>query len=967
MTIVPTEFDRLFGSLNESQQKALKATNDSVLQIVAGPGTGKTKLLVSRVAYLILNFDLLPSSIIVTTFTKKASIEMKDRLNSLLKDHENINFKKIQIGTFHSICFGYLKFYGKCIGLENFNIADTKDQKDMLKMVLQKLNMENIQPDKFGMRTCLSYITKNKSIGSHPEDVVILDPTDVKELQCFQAYQAYQETLAKNGKIDFDDILVFTYKLLIQRPSCVANIRHILVDEFQDTNIIQLKLIFLFSQYCNDNITIVGDADQSIYGFRNASYENFSKIKTTALQKNRNFMQITLEQSYRSTAAILQISEALMRHQTGRTDKLLISNSDKQIPVYYIDHEYPEDEPIFIASKIDELLKDTNNGYLLKDFAIIARASRIFLSLEKELLKRGIRYRITKGHSFWELKEVSMAMDCLQIIANDDWLSYKRVMEWFVDGCGEKLISKIENIVLNNNSNEIPYGYVYDILTKFATGMIPGMGAKAKASTIHFLTLIKDSRELLKINDPVDFFFSVVIKFNLIDFAMKKKTSRSKDDDEKRDDIRNNLHELADQFNSYNPADDDLLRKTQAEIFAEQEKNSADNTLFNIDNNQSANEPSIKSSSTFEDITHSQTSRVSPKDLLNKQAQKSPKKRQRNKKASVGEKPQTSIIDLFKMERKEGSSLKIKKEPVDDIVNKNIEPNNNEKEQPVEQCTEEIGQYTEHITKPDIDVTIEPTEVESITTSTTPLVVLPAITLQPTNQSNPTPLGICAEKEKFLRDFLQFIQLAESIAATDENHVNDPNGRVTLTTIHGSKGLEWSVVLLPSLINGIIPSVYSLAEQSIEKKELLLDEERRCFYVALTRAKDLLYLSTYHVSRSDYSIKPSCFLKEIPQSCYKNLNESTSNQLQGYELDQLSIPSAAPFHAKEPFQAPRVPNISASSTQNTIVKTEVIGSSGDSYNPVTGAISNEPSNNLPPKKKKRLGMGRPKNNSKLIL
>ncbi|ODQ48144.1 hypothetical protein PICMEDRAFT_41965, partial [Pichia membranifaciens NRRL Y-2026] len=350
MDISQTEYERLFGTLNENQTNALTTTNDCVLEIVAGPGTGKTKLLVSRVAYLLLNHKLPASGIIVTTFTKKAANEMIERLSSVLKNYDGINLKQLQIGTFHSICFGYLKFFGKSIGLNKFTIADNKDQKDVLLKAINSLGLEDVKTDKSSIKRVQSYISQQKSLGLHPEDVTIADPSDRIEAQHFQVYSEYQKILKQNALIDFDDILVHTYKLLTIRPECVSHVKHILVDEFQDTNTIQLKLIFKFTQYCKDNITIVGDADQK--------------------------------------------------------DKILLSNNNKEDPVHYICHKSHDDESIFIADKISNVMNDSDNSYTPKDFAIIVRVSRTFLSLERELTRKGIPYKIVKGQSFWDLKEI---------------------------------------------------------------------------------------------------------------------------------------------------------------------------------------------------------------------------------------------------------------------------------------------------------------------------------------------------------------------------------------------------------------------------------------------------------------------------------------------------------------------------------------------------------------------------------
>ncbi|GAV27249.1 hypothetical protein PMKS-000713 [Pichia membranifaciens] len=672
----------------------------------------------------------------------------------------------------------------------------------MLLKAINSLGLEDVKTDKSSLKRVQSYISQQKSLGFHPDDVVIADPSDRIEAQHFQVYSEYQKILKQNTTIDFDDILVYTYKLLTIRPECVSHVKHILVDEFQDTNTIQLKLIFKFTQYCKDNITIVGDADQSIYAFRNASYENFKILEGLALENRREFIKITLDQNYRSTDSILKISESLMRHQEDREDKKLVSNNDKEDPVYYICHKSHDDEPIFIADKISNMLNDTDNNYTPKDFAIIVRVSRTFLSLERELTRNRIPYRIVKGQSFWDLKEISMTVDCLRIIANDDWLAYKRTIDWFAIGCGTKLIEKIETAIFTSESS-VESGVVNRVITEFATGIRSGASSKAKASLFHLLSLVNESRTKLMNSDVSDFFNFVTQKFSLVENSLKKKSS-SKDDNELKYEITENLSELRKQLEQYNPEEDEQLRKAQEEVFQQLQENNNDAQYIKEEN-----------------------------------------------------------------------------------ITKDSEEN--------------------------------------------------------------------ASKEAFLSAFLDHIYLAESIASDDQASQEKDLGKVTLTTIHGSKGLEWPVVILPSLVNNIIPSKFSLTEINPDKKKMSINEERRCFYVALTRSKDHLYLSTYHGDENSYQpVSPSCFLNEIPRDCYHDISPKPNNEM--FTSKQFSLNS---YRGHKKFTESRMnfagkPSLGSSSYPSKPAK--LVGANGEIYNPVTGALVNV---NGAPSKKRRLGMGRP--------
>lgn len=790
---VPYDYQTLFGSLNENQTKALTAANNALLQIIAGPGTGKTKLLVARVAYLLVHYQLPPSAIIVTTFTKKAAKEMSERLEMLLQNNTDIDPKKLHIGTFHSICFGYLRHYGKIVGLKKgFKIADDKDKKDFVKKALANCPSDDFKDDKDAVKKVMSYISNKKSLGHHPDDVPLVHSENKLETEKFKVYAEYQRLLSQNSFIDFDDILVLTSKLLDLKPELASHIQHILIDEFQDTNTIQLNLIFKLSKYCNDSITIVGDADQSIYGFRNATYENFNLMEQIARNHNTEVIKVTLDQNYRSSSNILRLSEYVMRSQNGRESKTLISNTECTTPVYYINFKDFMEEPIFIGNRIKKIVtEETKNKFFYKDIAVIARASRIFPAIEKELIRKGIPYKIVKGLSFWEIKEISMTVDCLRIIAFNDWLSYKRVISWFSAGCGLKLLESIETTIFSPGQRNSSVFNTYDILHDYATGKIRGATQKAKHSLVELISIIKEARDKIGTATREEFFRFVLSKFNIIENALKQKKT-NKNDEELRLDINENLGEMKDQFTSYDPNEDDLLKAAQEETFQIQDQ---------------------QMSLTKEDI-------------------------------------ESDNIDI--------------------IENENVE---------------------------------------------------------------------------FLASFLDHIYLAEALSADDECDKNDTSGKVTLTTIHRSKGLEWSIVFLPSVVNSCLPSIYALNETDLVKRECALNEERRCLYVALTRAKEQLYICTYSCQTAYTTIQPSIFLDKIPLGIYSDISSIESSQA-----------SKSNMHARSTMVTQKVPKSDRKiELYQTKKKLSLVTSSGTSISPVTGA----PINGGIKKRRKRLGMGRP--------
>jgi DNA helicase-2/ATP-dependent DNA helicase PcrA len=847
MVMLPYDYEKLFGSLNENQTEALKAHPNALLQVVAGPGTGKTKLLVSKVAYLLVHHRIPASGIMVTTFTKKAANEMKERLESLLKDHPGMNLDKLQIGTFHRICLGYLRHYGAVVGIgNNFKIADPKDQKELMNQAITASQLDGIKSNQEDVKTMLAYVSWRKALGQHPDEVTMDNSSDPLENQKYQVYAKYHELMTKNSFLDFDDILVYTDKLLTMRPRCAAHIKHILVDEFQDTNTIQLKLVFKFAKYCNNNVTIVGDADQSIYGFRNATYENFKNMEEHALKSNTQFIKITLDQNYRSTDAILKVAECVMRGQKDREEKMLVSNSKLDTPVYYACHNTPFEEPVFIAEKIKKLIAESNQGYAYRSFAVIVRASRTFLGLEKELSRRGVPYRIVKGHSFWELREISMTVDCMRITVLNDWLAYKRVIGWFCEGCGPKLLEKIEKCIYSTPPYE---NFVFDIIRKFSQGQIPGATAKAKTSLANLLRRIEACRSGLPTESKgksylTNFFRSVLKQFNIVQLCLKKKTSTVKSTEEITSDVNENLGELMAQLNQYDPEKDELLQKAQEEVFKEQDK--------------------------------------------------------------------------------------LEKEEPEEVVELN---------------TETVPQNEIEIVK--INVKSEFTEAPS------------------------TPPPAVYSPVEFISLFLTHIHMAESISADDGSEEDTILGKVTLTTIHGAKGLEWPIVFVPSLMNNILPSKFALLERDPEKRLKAMDEERRCLYVALTRARDQLYMSSYQDMES-YTNVSSVFLNHIPSHMYKDISPPAKIPERVRNMNPLLVAfapqSVFTAHANREYEKWEQKRLQEQSQAQNVppraVPPTVVGRNGGTYNPVTGAMNRgSPTEGNPlqpmPAKKRRLGMGKP--------
>ena len=516
---------RVLDGLNAKQKQAVVAPSVERLQIIAGPGTGKTKVLISRVAYLLIKEKLSPQCIIVTTFTKKAANEMIERLGVLLKDTP-IKVDKILIGTFHSICYRIIKIYGKKIAISDYNIADERDSKQILEEMIMKLSemdlkyiselpdrqtdifKSNKEDDKYhgwDPKKIRRQISKLKSSGIQP---------DVYEQrsECNQflglLYKRYQKHLQANSLLDFDDCLICCHQLITTYP--VLNfVEHVLVDEFQDTNEIQLQLMYEFAKghptnpRLQNNITIVGDPDQSIYAFRDAQAINFKKMKEhyKKIYQDNSINVITLEENYRSTSDILNFSERIMRQQDDRLSKTLKSQMASSFRPVYSNLKSPEQEARWISYQIEHLMALPNSIFKYKDISVLVRSAYQTRTIENEFVRKRIPYVMVRGTAFWNRKEVVAILDYLRIIAcNNDRIAYLRTVNFPKRGIGEKTLASISaELELEAIKPDIYKRRVYSVLQDIANGNTSvKLTSKNQSSLNKYLGFIADMRDILE-------------------------------------------------------------------------------------------------------------------------------------------------------------------------------------------------------------------------------------------------------------------------------------------------------------------------------------------------------------------------------------------------------------------------------------------------------------------------------------
>ena len=431
----------LLENLNDKQKEAVLATEGPCL-VIAGAGSGKTKVLTHKIAYLIEEKEIKPWNILAITFTNKAAKEMQERITNLIGEKA----AEMWIGTFHSICVRILRRYIDRIGYNSdFVIFDTSDQKTLIKQCIKQLNLD----DKiFTDRGVLAEISNSKNEMLTPEQYSVRANGELRKEKIAKLYEMYQKKLKENNALDFDDIINLTIQILTENPDVLeyysGKFQYVLVDEYQDTNKAQFMLITLLSGR-HGNITVVGDNDQGIYSFRGADISNI-------LNFERDFPGtkiIKLEQNYRSTKAILDAANAIIKHNEKKYEKNLWTEQvGGQLPeVARLDNEY--EEANFIVEQINKLKRE--EYYKNKDFTVLYRMNAQSRSIEDIFRRENIPYKMIGGLKFYERKEIKDAIAYLRLIHNSaDNLSLQRIINEPKRGIGQTSMEKIETIAAAN-------------------------------------------------------------------------------------------------------------------------------------------------------------------------------------------------------------------------------------------------------------------------------------------------------------------------------------------------------------------------------------------------------------------------------------------------------------------------------------------------------------------------------------
>lgn len=498
--------DKLLDTLNDEQRRAV-STEDNAVLILAGAGSGKTRVLVHRIAWLVRQ-GISPNNILAVTFTNKAAQEMRERVEHILQ----MSLRSMWLGTFHGLSHRLLRMHWQQAKLpQSFQIIDSDDQLRLIRRISKEAGFDN---ERFPPKKTQLFINQKKDLGLRAQNIESYENSTTEAM--LHIFKIYDENCQRSGMVDFADLLLKAHELLRDNPTLLEHynqrFRWILVDEFQDTNTLQYAWLQLLS-HANSSMFIVGDDDQSIYGWRGARADNLQRFETDY----KNTTTIRLEQNYRSTSTILTAANALIEHNGNRLGKNLWTNTKEGEPIslYRAFNEY--DEAKFVISQIKQWMTE---GNLRRHAAILYRSNAQSRQFEEQLIQHAIPYKVYGGLRFFERAEIKDALGYLRLVENRlDDASFERALNTPPRGIGERSRSVVRDLA---REQQIP-------LWQAAINVVQQQRLPARASNAikQFLDLIDTiTKEITGL--PLDEQIDIVVRHStLIDHAKKDKSERA--------------------------------------------------------------------------------------------------------------------------------------------------------------------------------------------------------------------------------------------------------------------------------------------------------------------------------------------------------------------------------------------------------------------------------------------------------
>lgn len=497
----------LLTGMNDQQAEAVQTTEGPLL-IMAGAGSGKTRVLTHRIAYLIDEKMINPWNILAITFTNKAAREMRERAVAL-----NPATSETLIATFHSMCVRILRREADHIGYNrNFTIVDPGEQRTLMKRILKNLNLD---PKKWNERAILGTISNAKN-DLLDEIAYEHQAGDMYTQIVAKCYKAYQEELRRSEAMDFDDLIMMTLRLFDKNPDVLAyyqqRYQYIHVDEYQDTNHAQYQLVKLLASRFK-NICVVGDADQSIYGWRGADMQNILDFEKDYPEAK----VVLLEENYRSTKKILQAANDVIKNNRNRRPKKLWTQNDEGEQIVYYRANDERDEAVFVASTIDNIVREKVKNF--KDFAVLYRTNAQSRTIEEALLKSNIPYTMVGGTKFYSRKEIRDVISYLNLIANtSDNISFERVVNEPKRGVGPGTLEKLRNFAYEQNMS------LLDASANIMLSPIKGKAAQGVYDFANMILNLRDQLDGLSITDTVE---AILDKSGYLDALSMQQTLES--------------------------------------------------------------------------------------------------------------------------------------------------------------------------------------------------------------------------------------------------------------------------------------------------------------------------------------------------------------------------------------------------------------------------------------------------------
>lgn len=479
--------------LNDKQWEACSHVEGPLL-ILAGAGSGKTRVLVHRIAYLIDEMSVDPYNILAITFTNKAANEMKERVERAIDSYG----EGVWVSTFHSMCVKILRrFYIRIGGNNNFTIYDTDDQRAVIKEVLRTLNLD---PKMYAEKACISFISSAKEGYKTPEDIDLEAGSDYRMAQMARIYREYQHRMQLNNALDFDDLIFKTIELFEKDKEVLelyqTRFKYIMVDEYQDTNDSQFTLVKMLAAKWR-NLCVVGDDDQSIYKFRGANIYNILNFE----DEYPDAKVVKLEQNYRSTSNILNAANAVIANNQGRKDKRLWTENPEGGKISYSVYETEYEEA---HGAVNTILNKVDDGRSYSDIAILYRTNAQSRAIEEKLVYANVPYRLVGGTGFYNRKEIRDIVAYLKVLSNtSDEVSFSRIINVPKRGIGQTTVNKIRELSLLNGMS------MYDFCRSDAASEALGRSAdKVKG----FLEMMESLRGVAEAGDLEELYEEIMEK-----------------------------------------------------------------------------------------------------------------------------------------------------------------------------------------------------------------------------------------------------------------------------------------------------------------------------------------------------------------------------------------------------------------------------------------------------------------------